>query len=381
MLGQKEAEGFMGGITIIVSFSENGVGAPMAALRLAYGLRERGYDTKVMVIYERTRVETPYHHYEVVWPRRPSAFELPNLVARVAHLLSMQKPDAVVTFLPLANAVGTAAAAIAGIPTRVVSHRVTLESYRVGWRLADIMMARAGIYTDIITVSEAVRASCSFYSKRTLNRTAVIYNGLLDWKPSRLDRAQARSRFALPQTGSILVSTGRLHPDKNFGSLLPIIERLPEVTLVIAGEGPERSKLEHSIRQMRLDDRVRLLGMLQPADIPDLLAAADAFVQPSVIEGQSNSLLEALYAGLPCVANNLPQSYETLKGSDGRAAGAILPVSDQEAWVESLKGILYDPAKRAEVQEVARLRAAYFSFERMISGFEQVLVKDRPQAA
>jgi glycosyltransferase involved in cell wall biosynthesis len=365
----------MSGVTIITSFSEDAVGAPMAALRLAYGLRERGHDTSVLFVYERTRIEQPYHPYEVVWRRRPRVYELPTVTKKIADRLSSHRTHAAITFLPLANAVGHCAAAIAGVSARIVSHRVTVNSYRLGWQVLDSLMARAGVYTDIVAVSGAVRDSCIFYPKPLRDRSKIVYNGLLDWTPSTLSREQARSRFGLSAQCSIIVSTGRLHPDKNFGTLIPVLERLPEVTLVIAGEGPERADLENRIRQRGLEGRFRLIGLLPPKEIPDLLAAADAFVQPSTVEGQSNSLLEALYAGLPCIASDLPQMYETLMDANGETAGAILKPSDVKAWVEALQTILHQPERRTSIQAAVQRRAQYFSFQRMIDGFEQVITE------
>src|SRR5204862_5051696 len=91
------------------------------------------------------------------------------------------------------------------------------------------------------------------------------------------------------------VFTGRLHPQKDLDVLLdawPAVARATGAGLVLVGQGPERERLEGRARELGLGGRVHFAGAV--ADVADALRAADVFVLPSVAEGMSNSLLEAM---------------------------------------------------------------------------------------
>ncbi len=127
----------------------------------------------------------------------------------------------------------------------------------------------------------------------------------------------------------ILGSVGRFDPIKNHAGLLrafrTILERHPDwrgrVRLIIAGDGPLRGELTSLARELGLDDSVWFPGAR--SDVPELMRALDVFVLPSINEGISNTILEAMATGRPVVA--------------GRAGG------NPELIVDGLTGALYDP--------------------------------------
>ena len=361
---------------VVIANHDSAYGAPMAALRLASGLHKRSYDVSAHFLYSESRIEAPYHPYEVFFPGRP-----PNLAAYFRILLAIvkrvrqEKPDIVISFMPLAGIFGQLSAYLAGVPIRVVSHRAPVNTYGRIMRWLDAVMAYSGVYTDVVAVSESVRASCKHYPKRLIDRTVVVHNGLLDWRPSSSTKPGARAALGLSESDFVLAAVGRIEEQKNFAFLLPVIARLKGATLVIAGTGSLRPKLEQTIADLGIASRVRLLGVVPREQIPDLLRAADLFVQPSLYEGQSNALLEALYSDLPVLTSDAPEQVETITHSDGRVAGAVLPLDDEEPWVRAIERFQHDPAALAQVRPVIGLRAEAFSFDRMISGFESVLAK------
>jgi sugar transferase (PEP-CTERM/EpsH1 system associated) len=136
----------------------------------------------------------------------------------------------------------------------------------------------------------------------------------------------------LPEIGVppvILGSVGRFDPIKNHAGLLrafrAILDRHPEwrgrMRLIIAGDGPLRGDLAALARELGLDDSVWFPGAR--SDVPELMRAMDVFVLPSINEGISNTILEAMATGRPVVA--------------GRAGG------NPELVVDGLTGALYDP--------------------------------------
>jgi glycosyltransferase involved in cell wall biosynthesis len=359
---------------LVIANHDSAYGAPMAALRLASGLRERTHLVSAHFLYSESRIDSPYLSYDILFPGpSPDLLEYLRIFARTIALVRRAKPDVVITFMPLAGIFGQLAARIAGVQKRIVSHRAPVNTYGRIMRWLDTLLARFGVYTDVVAVSESVRASCSHYPKRLRQRTVVVHNGLLDWRPSYATRSEARAAFGFSESDFVLAAVGRIEAQKNFSFLLPVVARLDGVTLVIAGAGSLRTELEEMVARLGIQSRVCLLGVLPRERIPDLLRAADLFVQPSIYEGQSNALLEALYAGLPVLTSDVPEQVETVTHSDGRVAGAVLPLDDGEAWVHAIERFQGDAEALAEVRPVTRLRAEVFSFDRMISGFEQVL--------
>jgi glycosyltransferase involved in cell wall biosynthesis len=128
--------------------------------------------------------------------------------------------------------------------------------------------------------------------------------------PNGIDAAWWRAPRA-PRDPSVLelVTVMRLNPKKRPLALVPLMRQLerlmpegPRARLSVAGDGPQRGKLERAIARHGLGDRVRVLGRLDRSQIRDLLARSDVFVLPTVRESFGLAALEARCAGLPVVA-------------------------------------------------------------------------------
>jgi glycosyltransferase involved in cell wall biosynthesis len=377
-LPQSQAAGRTRGldILIVVSFA-NLAGAQIAALRLARGLRERGHNPKVLFLYEQVPVDSPDHPYEVLLPTAaPGAAGYLRIAWSLVRRLRRERPDAVLSFLPLANVLGQAAALAGGVRRRVISHRMPANTASPLLRRLDSLWARLGIYTRVVAVSGAVRDTCRHYPARLRARTVVVYNGIRDWQPSRLSREDARRRLGVPDGKMALVAVGRFVAQKNYPFMLRLAQRLPGAVLLIAGDGVLRPQIEQAIAQLGIGDRVRLLGNVRRPDIPDLLAAADVFIQTSTYEGQSNSVLEALQAGVPVVVHDVPEQRETIADDDGAVAGALVPLEDLDAWVAAIGRLRGCGQAACTARATARQRAALFKYDTMIDGFEQVLTRE-----
>jgi len=151
-----------------------------------------------------------------------------------------------------------------------------------------------------------------------------------------------------------VVYTGRLHPQKNLGLLLdvwPEVARRTNASLVLVGDGSERERLSLQARDVGIADRVSFTG---PVDGPaEYLRAADAFVLPSVAEGMSNSLLEAMATALPCLASAIGGNTDLL-GRGG--AGLLVASQDRRGWTEAICGVLTDRDLATTLGAAARRR-------------------------
>lgn len=148
----------------------------------------------------------------------------------------------------------------------------------------------------------------------------------------------------------ILLAMGRLHPNKDFPTLLRALARLPDdVQLVLAGDGPDRAALEALARELGLGARVAFLGWRQ--DIGALLAACSMLVVPSRIEPLGNVVLEGFAAGRPVVAAAADGPRELIEHGH---TGLLAPIGDDAALAAAIGALLADPAGAAAIGAAGR---------------------------
>lgn len=235
-----------------------------------------------------------------------------------------------------------------------LSHRQELAAPARSLRLgAEAVVGRGA--RQVITVSAADRAELVRRRFVGADRCHHIPNAVdtARFKPG--DRAAARSRTGLPAAGFIVGTVARLVPQKAIGDLVAAVEVCPDVTLVIAGDGPERGSL--GARAMPLGDRVRFLGVRD--DVPELLRALDLFVLSSRWEGEPVALIEAMATGLACIATGTTGSRELL----GEGAGVLVEVGAPAALARAINELRAASDVRAGLGDAARRAVAWRSFE------------------
>lgn len=180
----------------------------------------------------------------------------------------------------------------------------------------------------------------------------VLYTGIDLNRFRPVDRAAAKA--ALGVDGPLLVSAGALIPLKGQALVIEALRELPEATLILVGDGPERARLDALARP--LGPRVRILGNRPHEDLPGLLAAADAMVLPSEREGLANVWVEALACGTPLVITDVGGAREVV---DRPEAGRLV-AREPAAIAEGVRSLLADPPAR----EAVRKTVERFSWER-----------------
>jgi len=202
-------------------------------------------------------------------------------------------------------------------------------------------------------------------------KVQVLMNGVdvERFAPGGVDRGAL-----LPQVpdGAVVVGTvGRLDPVKGHAMLVDAVARLAlagelPVHLVIVGEGPERAALQQRIHAAGLGETAHLVG--EREDIPAILRAFDVFCLPSLAEGISNTLLEAMATGLPVVATAVGGNRELV--ADG-ATGRLIPTGDPAPLAAALRPLVSDAGLRERWGAAARRRACeQFSLEAMVRRYE-----------
>jgi glycosyltransferase involved in cell wall biosynthesis len=148
--------------------------------------------------------------------------------------------------------------------------------------------------------------------------------------------------------------TGRLHPQKNLPLLLEAwteVVRCGPANLILVGPGSDRHRLIEMAGALGISDRVQFVGAVDnPADY---LRAADIFVLPSVAEGMSNSLLEAMATALPCVVSGIGGNTDLIaEGQTGR----LVMEPTAEAWSKTVREMLENPSEALRLGTAARQR-------------------------
>jgi sugar transferase (PEP-CTERM/EpsH1 system associated) len=154
-----------------------------------------------------------------------------------------------------------------------------------------------------------------------------------------------RDELGLAPDTLLLGSVGRLDPVKDFPTLLRAFRQVrhdfPKANLVIVGDGPIRSDLARLTGDLGLQDSVKWLG--ESADVPAILRCCDLFVQTSIFEGMSNTILEAMASGLPIIATDTGGNPELVHSGKN---GTLIRVGDVEKLTSILHKYLVDSALR-----------------------------------
>jgi glycosyltransferase involved in cell wall biosynthesis len=219
--------------------------------------------------------------------------------------------------------------------------------------VAEQIVAAGQAADGLIAVSAALRADMAALGMPE-EKIRVHYTGvdLAAFRPG--DRAAGKA--ALGVDGPLLAGVGALLPRKGHDLAIAALTRLPGATLIIAGDGPDRSRLEQQARKLGIAERVRLLGPQPHAALPALLSAADVMVLPTVSEGLANVWVEALACGTPVVTSDVGGAPEVIDRPD---YGRLVP-RDPAAIAAAVSEILAAPP----AQDAVRQGALRFSWEK-----------------
>jgi len=289
----------------------------------------------------------------------------PVLPLRLAKLLRKARVDIVHTRNAEPFFYGYLAARLARIPVVVHSeHGRTFPEQPLRAMVQRLLMRGVDA---AFAVSAQLRADLVRELGIDGSRMEVLYNGVDTGSFRPLDAAsQAGASGGRLRIGSV----GRLVPVKNYGLLLSAFARLPPgaCQLILVGEGPERGALERLADDLGIRDRVEFAGHRD--DVPDLLRTLDIFVLPSLSEGMSNTLLEAMATGVAAVASDVGGNREII---ESERSGLLFRSGDTAAAAAQLQRLIASPELRRAVggAGAARVRGT-FSIEAMLGRYEEL---------
>lgn len=225
------------------------------------------------------------------------------------------------------------------------------------------------LVSQFVTVSADLRRWLIEEVRLRAEKVVTINNGVDLVRFAGGDRRCARQAMELPDEALVVGTVGRLDPVKDQVGLLRAFAALggarEKAWLLVAGDGPCRETLIRESAALGIADRVRLLG--ERHDVPVVLAALDLFVLPSIAEGSSNTILEAMASGLPIVATRVGGNPELVEDT---VNGRLVPVRDAIALAAVMRAYLEDAHLRTLHGKASRQRAVeVFGLDRMVESY------------
>jgi len=299
----------------------------------------------------------------------------PLAMLRLARIIARHRPHVIHTHDYKTD--------VLGFLMRPFFPRAALLATAHGWTLDNRQMdlynavdRRVLRYFDhVIAVSGATRVRLEAVGVPS-ERLSVLYNGIdiHAWRPGPHESAAAslRAELGLPDQARLLGFIGRLSPEKDVSTAMAVarrvLDQIPDAHVLVVGEGATQVELPALVRDLKMADRVHLLGH-RPVD-SRLYHALDAYYMTSLTEGLPNTLLEAMASGCPSVVTPVGGIPELV----GDSGGAVLcPVKDVEGLSAAILGLMCDPVRARAMGEAARCRIeAAFSFSTRLSRIEAI---------
>jgi glycosyltransferase involved in cell wall biosynthesis len=239
------------------------------------------------------------------------------------------------------------------------------------------------------------------YLRQWASRLLVLNDGMIQealadgfqskqitWMPNPVDidefrpaepgeSAQWRQQHGLPIDGTIVIYVGRLSHEKGLPELLRGFAGAahPKATLVLVGDGAQRTELEALAKSLSLD-KIRFIGRVDITQVPLWLRASNVFALTSPSEGFSCALLEAMSAGLASVVTDIPANRQLV---ENEVHGLAVPFGDQAALSAALVRLLDDADLRGRLAKEARWRVVEnYSTVRVVERYEKLFAEILP---
>jgi glycosyltransferase involved in cell wall biosynthesis len=210
--------------------------------------------------------------------------------------------------------------------------------------------------------------SLGFSGDRIVLVPYVVDNVWWTEKAAKTDRETVRAAWQIPKGAAVALFCAKLQPWKGPLDLIEAFARanVPDSYLVLAGDGPMRSRLEARAAELGIGERVRFIGFMNQSQLPAVYCASDLLVLPSYHEPFGLVVNEAMLCALPvAVSNCVGARFDLVRPGEN---GYVFPAGDVEALTAILRKILPDPEKRALMGAAARRRMETWSPREYVDG-------------
>lgn len=351
---------------------EKTAGTAMSTQCLAEEVAGRGYRVTVVV---NTRQTAPPHesvgNVDVI-RLRPLGVPMTRMAQRAALLVGIARrlrPDVIQGQSLSCGFLALVAGHAVGVPA--VTSVQGYDLYNAGaWAKRTYISWALSRSDRVVTVTDDIRAKAMAVCDCALD---VIPNGFRRRPAHALDRHAARVRLGVPQEGTVILFVGRLARQKGVAHLIRAMPgvraQVPDVRLLIVGEGETKPELLALTAQLGLEAVVMFAGARPHEDVIGLMRASDLFVLPSLTEPFGIVLVEAMSCGLPIVASNV-MGIPSIVG-DG-INGVLVPPGSATELCERIAGVLTDPAQREAMSRRNIDTAAQFEMSRVADRYLRV---------
>jgi sugar transferase (PEP-CTERM/EpsH1 system associated) len=279
-----------------------------------------------------------------------------KLIWQLAQLFRQQQIDAIHSHNWTTFLYTVLAARLASV--RLIlhgEHGRDTEQYEHDWKKLRVRQYLASCCDQLTVVSSDIARILRDIWGVPEWKISVIPNGVLldKFKPVR-DRGAAKRALGIvehaPAIGTVI---GSIRPVKDLPTLFKafalVRKRVPEAQLLIVGHAPTLQQFEGLVKQLAIADAVHFLG--KRSDIPEIMSALDVYVNSSIYEGMSNTILEAMACGVPVVATAVGGTPAIV--SDG-VNGSLVPPKAPEPMSEAILRLLQDENKRQAMTRAGR---------------------------
>nr|WP_249812559.1 glycosyltransferase family 4 protein [Bradyrhizobium sp. 141] len=347
-------------------------GAQEISRLLGAGLTARGYRVTNLFFFRKSESfdEPPDTLYCA--PSRPgNPAALLRMLWTLGRHISTIRPDAVLTFQHFGNVIG-------GGVTRLVSRAPVIanqvsSALSMSWpvRTADIVMGSVGFFDRITLNSQDMQREYSRYPAAYRSRMVHVPHGFDD-KALTLSKETARQKFNLPPDRVLLGCAARLHPHKRLDMAIRLLPDQPSWHLALAGQGADEARLRLLANELKVSDRLHLLGEIPPSRMADFLACLDVFVFPTQAETFGLAAVEAANAGVPSVVTDLPVLREVLS-YEGKPTALFVDASDHTKLAAAVSRLLTDQHLSDELRQNAKGLRLRYSVDAMVEEYVRIL--------
>ncbi|PIR89747.1 hypothetical protein COX75_02285 [bacterium (Candidatus Gribaldobacteria) CG_4_10_14_0_2_um_filter_33_15] len=286
-------------------------------------------------------------------------------IADFEKVIKNEKPDLIVTYLIYADLFGRIFGRLFGVKKIVTSIRSTYQQLKyLPFLILDCLTSF--LITKYIAVSQAVKDIYVKKLKIPEEKIEIIYNGVKIEKFNiELDKNLIKEKLGIPKENFVIGNIGKLRPEKGqiylILALTQILKEIPNTTLVLVGGGEKEKRIKELAKSFNLEKNVILLK--ERNDIPELLNCFDIFVNPSLYEGMSNSILEAMAAKIPIIASDIPSNRELI---EDKKSGLLVPIKNSDKIAGAVIELLKNKNLRENFSQNAFLKVQSFSIEKTI---------------
>lgn len=303
-------------------------------------------------------------------------------VLRLRKLIQKENPDSIITYLFHADILG----------------RIVLRNYapvipflRTTYNHPKYLIARlfewltASLVAQYLANSEAVK---DFYVQHigiTPEKIIVIPNGIdTKYFDSITPDPELRKSLGISPDDFVIICVANLHINKGHRYLLEAFEALHsdhnkalstiqpfKAKLLLVGDGAERESLRQQIKNYTSEKNILFLG--RRTDVPQLLKISDCFVLPTLFEGMSNAIMEAMACSLPVITTDIPENHELIKHEK---TGILIPTKDSSSLIKAIDGFVNDGQRRKNIGENAKRRISVnFDTKIVVSKLTQFFIE------